>query len=60
MRDRCFTSSASVQWALDIARDLLDIVVDGPESDSIWSLYQENPDQNEMDEGEIEARLMGD
>jgi hypothetical protein len=60
--DWCFISGASVQWALDIARDLLDLVVDGPESDSIWSLYQENPDQNEneMDEGEMEARLMGD
>ena len=62
MWDRRLLSGASVQWALDIARDLLDLVVDGPESDSIWSLYQENPDQNEseMDEGEIEARLMGD
>ncbi|KAK2463205.1 hypothetical protein APHAL10511_004860 [Amanita phalloides] len=46
----------------DMARELLDLVVDGPESDSIWSLYQEDPDKNEseMDEGEIEARLMGD
>ncbi|KAF8622744.1 hypothetical protein AX15_006834 [Amanita polypyramis BW_CC] len=46
----------------DIARELLDIVVDGPESDYIWSLYQEDPDKNESeaDEGEIEARLLGD
>ncbi len=45
-----------------MARELLDLVVDGPESDSIWSLYQENSgkDESEMDEGEIEARLMAD
>ena len=51
-----------VQRSLDMARGLLDYVVDGPESESIWSLYQENSNHNgsEMDEGEIEARLMGD
>ncbi|KIL66290.1 hypothetical protein M378DRAFT_10271 [Amanita muscaria Koide BX008] len=43
-------------------KDLLDAVVDGPEGESVWSLYQEDLDkeQSEPDEGEMEARLLGD
>ncbi|KAF8633455.1 hypothetical protein AX17_004624 [Amanita inopinata Kibby_2008] len=46
----------------DVARELLDLVVDGPESDSIWSMYGEDEykSENETDEGEMEARLLGD
>jgi len=56
------TGKRELESLIDMARELLDLVVDGPESDSIWSLYQENPGkgESEMDEGEIEARLMAD
>jgi hypothetical protein len=51
----------SMQYVLDMAREVLDLVADGPEGDSIWSLYQDaDKNESEMDEGEIEARLMGD
>jgi hypothetical protein len=41
-----------------MARDLLEMVVDGPEVDSIWALYQDDLEEN--DEGEMEERLMAD
>lgn len=41
------------------ARELLDLVVDGPEGDSIWAAYQMEPEnESETDEEEREARLM--
>ena len=38
-----------------MARELLDLVVDGPEADSIWQAYQFEPDKNtETDMEEME------
>lgn len=43
-----------------MARELLDLVVDGPEGDSVWAAYQTEPDQDSLtDEDEMEARLIG-
>jgi len=43
-----------------MARDILELVVDGPEGDSVWAAFQAEPDEEStMDEGEIEARFMG-
>lgn len=45
----------------DMARDLLELVVDGPELDGIWAAYQEDPDEaNQMDEEEMESQLLSD
>lgn len=39
------------------ARELLDLVVDGPEGDHIWAAYHMEPDnESELDEEEKEAR----
>ncbi|KAJ3849048.1 hypothetical protein EV368DRAFT_85937 [Lentinula lateritia] len=40
----------------DMARDLLDLVVDGPECDNIYAAYHDE----EEDEGEMEEELLGD
>jgi len=39
----------------------LDLVVDGPEADSIWQAYQfETENDTEDDVEEMEAKLLGD
>lgn len=38
-----------------MARDLLELVVDGPEGDSVYSAYHDE----EEDEGELEEMLIG-
>lgn len=44
-----------------MARELLDLVVDGPEGDSVWAAYQAEADQDSLtDEDEMEARLIGE
>ncbi|KAJ6499201.1 hypothetical protein C8R45DRAFT_1093446 [Mycena sanguinolenta] len=47
----------------EMAQDLLDLVVDGPEADSIWTAYQVDsgdPDNNsDTDEEDMEAKLLG-
>jgi hypothetical protein len=44
-----------------MAQDLLDLVVDGPEADSIWTAYQVDPgdagDDGDTDEEDMEAKL---
>jgi hypothetical protein len=43
-----------------MARDLLDLVVEGPEGDSIYEAYQSDTDEgNVTDDEEMEARLLG-
>jgi hypothetical protein len=43
-----------------MARDILELVVDGPEGDSVWAAFQTEPDEEStIDEEEMEARLMG-
>lgn len=44
----------------DIARELLDLVVDGPEADSIWQAYQFETENTEDNVEEMEAKLLGD
>ena len=34
-------------FVLDLARDLLDTVVEGPESDAIWEAYQEGDEESQ-------------
>ncbi|KAF7376232.1 hypothetical protein MSAN_00038400 [Mycena sanguinolenta] len=47
----------------EMAQDLLDLVVDGPEADSIWTAYQVDPgdpgNDSDTDEEDMEAKLLG-
>ncbi|KAJ6594001.1 hypothetical protein B0H19DRAFT_45348 [Mycena capillaripes] len=44
----------------EMAQDLLDFVVDGPEGESIWTAYQVDPGENsDTDEEDMEAKLLG-
>ncbi|KAJ7217952.1 hypothetical protein GGX14DRAFT_598835 [Mycena pura] len=43
----------------DMAQDLLDLVIDGPEGDSIWAAYQADSGDPDTDEEDMEAKLMG-
>jgi hypothetical protein len=51
------------QESVEMAQDLLDLVVDGPEGDSIWTAYQVEPgdpgDGSDTDEEDMEAKLLG-
>ncbi|KAF9451946.1 hypothetical protein P691DRAFT_722962 [Macrolepiota fuliginosa MF-IS2] len=48
---------AELESLVEPARELLDLVVDGPEGDSIWAAYQMEPEnESETDEEEREAR----
>ena len=48
------------QFRTEISRDILELVVDGPEGDSVWATFQTEPDEeNSMDEEEMEAQLVG-
>lgn len=42
----------------DMARDLLELVVEGPENDSIYAVYQEPDQRSDTDDEEIEARRL--
>ncbi|KAF5380404.1 hypothetical protein D9615_004498 [Tricholomella constricta] len=45
----------------DMARDILDHVVDGPEADRTWQAYQlEGERSSDTDEEEMEEKLLGD
>lgn len=42
-----------------MARDLLDLVVEGPESDSVYAAYQSDVEDGSVtDDEEMEARLL--
>lgn len=44
-----------------MAREILDLVVDGPECDNIWQAYHIEPDNaSQTDEEEMEANLLGE
>jgi hypothetical protein len=46
---------------LEIARDILELVIDGPEGDSVWAAFQSEQDEDgTIDEEELEAHLIGD
>ncbi|KAH7912414.1 hypothetical protein BJ138DRAFT_1148438 [Hygrophoropsis aurantiaca] len=52
---------ADLEEVSDMARELLELVVEGPEGDSIWSTYQEQNDRNSdiaIDDDEEEARKL--
>ena len=45
----------------DMARDILEVVVDGPEADRTWQTYQtEAGTSSETDEEQMEKMLLGD
>ena len=37
----------------------MELVVDGPEGDSVWAAFQSEPDEDKIDEEDMEAQLMG-
>ncbi|KAF9066184.1 hypothetical protein BDP27DRAFT_1546837 [Rhodocollybia butyracea] len=41
----------------EMARELLELVVDGPDIDNVYAAYH---DEEEIDEGEMEKQLLGD
>lgn len=42
-----------------MSRDILELVVDGPEGDSIWAAFQVEPEpESAVDDEELEARRM--
>ncbi|KAF9501595.1 hypothetical protein BDN71DRAFT_721855 [Pleurotus eryngii] len=54
------TTVIALERVIDMAKDLLEHVVDGPEGDAIWEVYQGNFDNaSETDEGDMEAQLLG-
>ena len=43
-----------------MAREILEVVVDGPEGDNVWAAFQTEPEEDDaLDDEEIEARRMG-
>ncbi|TFY71707.1 hypothetical protein EVG20_g1299 [Dentipellis fragilis] len=52
----------ALEQLAEIARDVMDLVVDGPESDSVWAVYHAEGDSDSegVDEAEMEARLLVD
>jgi len=56
-----FTSSLMKDIWTDMARDILEVVVDGPEADRTWQTYQtEAGTSSETDEEQMEKMLLGD
>ncbi|KAL0956497.1 hypothetical protein HGRIS_002641 [Hohenbuehelia grisea] len=51
-------SVLGLERVIDMARELIELVADGPEGDAIWAVYQ-GAEQGE-DEEEMEAELLGD
>ena len=48
-------------WCIpEVAREVLELMVDGPEGDSVWAAFQAEPDEEVgVDEGEMEAQFIG-
>lgn len=47
----------------ELSRNLLSLVIDGPEADSVWATYQDDPEEialieKEMDEAEMEEQYL--
>ncbi|KZP18692.1 hypothetical protein FIBSPDRAFT_828969 [Athelia psychrophila] len=50
---------AELEHLADMTRDLLDLVVEGPEGDSVYAAYQDDADDGSVtDDEEIEARML--
>lgn len=51
----------STSFSLEPARDLMDLIVEGPEGDSVWVAYQDGEsDSVTEDDDEMEAQLLDD
>jgi len=45
---------------IDISKDILESVIDGPEIDNVWEAFQPDTEEGDIaDEGEMEAQLIG-
>jgi len=45
---------------IDISKDILESVIDGPEIDNVWEAFQLDTEEGDpADEGEMEAQLIG-
>ncbi|KAI5123947.1 hypothetical protein M0805_006361 [Coniferiporia weirii] len=50
---------AEIEQVTEPARDLMDLVIEGPESDSVWAAYQDTGSESiTEDDDEMEARLL--
>ncbi|KAF5321014.1 hypothetical protein D9619_001891 [Psilocybe cf. subviscida] len=48
-----------LEYLAEVARDVLELMVDGPEGDSVWAAFQAEPDEEGgVDEGEMEAQFI--
>ncbi|THH06652.1 hypothetical protein EW146_g9545 [Bondarzewia mesenterica] len=47
----------ALEQLAEMAHDLMELVVDGPEAESVWAMYQGSPER-EVDEEEMEARML--
>ncbi|KAH9485062.1 hypothetical protein JR316_0001968 [Psilocybe cubensis] len=47
-----------VEYLVDISRDIFEVMVEGPEGESVWAAFQLEPD-DAMDEEQMEASLIG-
>jgi len=51
---------SELDLSTETAREILELVIDGPEGDSVWVAFQFEPDEDSaIDEEEMEARLIG-
>lgn len=55
------TERVELESTTEISRELLELVIDGPEGDSIWRALQIELEEDKIiDEGDMEAELLGD
>ncbi|KAJ8487175.1 hypothetical protein ONZ45_g14425 [Pleurotus djamor] len=52
-------ASQALERVVDLARELIEQVVDGPEGDAVWEVYHGEFRGVNMDEEEMEAQLLG-
>ncbi|KAJ6625537.1 hypothetical protein B0H10DRAFT_616824 [Mycena sp. CBHHK59/15] len=54
------THKQELEGMSEMAQDLLELVVDGPEGDSIWAAYQaDHGNDSDTDEEDMETKLLG-
>jgi hypothetical protein len=48
-----------ILFVIDMARDIFELVAEGPDADDIWQAYQDDPeDEKLLDEEEMEAQMV--
>ena len=57
--DHANISNYFTRLIIEMAVDLLALVVDGPEGDSLWSMYQGGAQSGMIDEEEMELEVTG-